>query len=129
MNPRILENIVLRADIDTRRTLGIYRKLPKTDFTIPYSVSNSNSHFTYVIFSHHTLILTSHYACWSRVQEPVIWKFFFRGKECCVPNEHGGREFFVHPDFHTDGSFKRSFPFTSNITIKGYNKWYKKNES
>jgi len=86
----------------------MYGKLRKTDFTIPYGVSNSNPYFTHVIFSHHTLILTKYYACWSRVQEPVTWKFFFKGKECCVPNEHGGREFFVHPDFHEDGSFKRS---------------------
>jgi hypothetical protein len=32
MNNRILERITLYADIDTRRALGIYKRLPPTDF-------------------------------------------------------------------------------------------------
>jgi len=38
MNPRILERIAFHADIDTRRALGIYKKLPKTNF-VPFSLS------------------------------------------------------------------------------------------
>ena len=114
MNPRLLERIALHADIDTRRALGFApRKVVLPFLNLPF---NSKEGICIKLRNARLYI----------EQSEISWQIGTDDFKTCQSysfNRDDGRVSFYallvtthsqHPDFHEDGSFKRSRPLLVN---------------
>jgi len=122
MNPRILERIALHADIDTRRALGFApRKVVLPFLDLPMN----SKEYTDLTQGRCRCIKLRNARLYIE-RSDISWQIGTDDFKTCRSysfNRDDGRVSFYallvmthsqHPDFHEDGSFKRSRPFLVN---------------